>query len=73
MAGFKIQVDDVNQLTVETRTGALEVILPTAQPGLSVTLRLSPAAVRQLWDLLGKAQQALETDIEGAPLSGARH
>ena len=38
MAGLEIEVDDVNQLTVETRTGALEVILPTAQPGLSVTL-----------------------------------
>ena len=68
-----VMIDDIGQLTLQTDSGELQMTLPTSQAGLEVQFRLSPAATRGLYELLVQMQQALETDIEGAPPTGARH
>ncbi len=70
---FTLDIDDVSQLTLEAKTGGLQVLLKTAQAGPQVRLLLTPEASRKLWSLLDASQQALETVVEGAPPSGARH
>lgn len=68
-----VMIDDISQLTLQTNSGALEITVPTSQAGLELRFCLSPEATRGLYELLSRMQQALETDIEGAPPSGARH
>lgn len=71
-----IEINTLSQIQLATDTGRLSLDCPGAFPGaaeLTLRFRFSEEATRQLALNLGRMQQALETDIGGAPPSGARH
>lgn len=71
-----IEITDISQLTLQTKSGSLDVVIPVFQGGqgeAGLLFRFSPEAARQLYELLGKAQQFLETEIAGDVPSNVRH
>ncbi|HFO0136954.1 hypothetical protein [Pseudomonas aeruginosa] len=73
--GFDVWVDDISQLRLDTQSGALTVVAFQRQSRKTpeVQFHFAPQAVRRLHELLSRAQQVLEIEVEGEPPSDVRH
>jgi hypothetical protein len=70
-----LEIADLNQMSLSTETGQLTVDceLLAGPEELIVRLCFSQQVTKQLALNLGRMQTVLETEVEGAPPSDARH
>jgi len=68
-------VYDLSQITLDSNTGELTVLVPMQVEGKDIgwRVRFCPEAAHKLWVQLGRLQQVLEKAGKGSPPSDIRH